>query len=655
MEHLDAASPEQPQSARGPAVSLQSMSPPSKPPGSTRIASKVPESIGRLSARLRDSERAPEPPAVPALPPPVPFWFGLTTRPLFGSYHAPVRPSKTAILLCNTIGHEALTLHRTYRRLAQHLAQRGFATLRFDYDGTGDSAGSDEDPGRRDAWLASIQQAVAELERLSGCQNVILIGTRIGSLLAMTFAQQRPVAGLVMIAPPRSGRAWLREVRSMQAIKDSKLIRPEGAEPEVGLAGFLLSETTRTELSALTLNKTGLAPATRALVIARDDLPSGEDDLVRTLSDLQVTAELSVAPGYAAAMPDDPFKAVVPTQMFDAIGAWLDRSFPAALPDDGTPPPNLPVPRATTALTSATTQERIADVDGLFGITTEAVDPNRRSQIGIVLLNIGANYHIGSNRMYVHMARALAEQGVQVLRMDFSGMGESRLTGAGKENDVYASRFMSEARSGVGFLSERGAQRIILMGLCSGAYVAYHTATADPRVSGVVLVNPLTFHWTEGDSLEVRMRKSFGSTEQYKRRLFQYDTWRRLLQGKIGVVAISSELARRVRSRAAFKARWLAAKLSGGIAEATDIERGFRQMCQRGTSSLLILGFEDGSRDAVEAHLGKDAAAIRTESGFRMEIWTGTDHTFTPLTAQQKLISRITRFVQMVGNSGGPP
>lgn len=608
----------------------------------------APESLGRLSARLRDSQRSGEEAAAPALPAAAPFWFGPAARPLFGWYHATLTPSSTAILLCNTIGHETLVLHRTYRRLAQHLAQHGFATLRFDYDGTGDSAGNDEDPGRLEAWSASIQQAVAELERLSGCQNVILIGTRIGALLATAFAQRHPVAGLVLIAPPRTGRAWLREVRAMQAIKDGKLIQPAGAEPEAGIAGFLLSEPTRAALSTLTLDKAKLAPSRQALVIARDDLPGGEVDLVQTLNDMHVIAELSLAPGYAATVPDDPFKAVVPTQMFDAIATWLDRSFPTPPSNDGTPAASLPVPLVTTARTSETTQERVADVNGLFGITTEAADPNLRSQVGIVLLNIGANYHIGSNRLYVHMARALAEQGIQVLRLDFSGMGESNLAGAGKENDVYASRFMSEARSAVGMLVERGAKRIVLMGLCSGAYVAYHTATADPRVSGVVLVNPLTFHWTEGDSLEVRMRKSFGSTEQYKRRLFQYDTWRRLVRGKISVAAISSELARRIRRRAAFKARWLKAKLSGGIAEATDIERGFRQMCERGTSSLLILGFEDGSRDAVEGHLGKDALSMKGQSAFRMEIWPGTDHTFTPLAAQRKLIARIAQFVQLV-------
>jgi hypothetical protein len=79
------------------------------------------------------------------------------------------------------------------------------------------------------------------------------------------------------------------------------------------------------------------------------------------------------------------------------------------------------------------------------------------------------------------------------------------------------------------------------------------------------------------------------------------------------------------------------ARLTGGIAEATDIERGFRRMSDRGTSSLIVLGSEDGSRDVIEDHLGKDAASMRGVKGFRMEVWAGTDHTFTQLWAQSKL------------------
>jgi alpha-beta hydrolase superfamily lysophospholipase len=603
------------------------------------VASKDqdPNSRGPVS-RFRDGQRA-ESQSAAAAPLTTAFWFGAPERPLFGWYHQPTAPARAAVVLCNPVGHESLVLHRTYRRLAQHLAAKGFATLRFDYDGTGDSAGGDDDGNRVEHWLSSIQTAIDEVSRQSGASEVVLIGTRVGALLAATQAGRAPVSGVVLIAPPRNGKAWLREARAMQAIKDSQLPQSEGVEPDKGIAGFLLDDTTRAELSGLYLSKLAKAPARSALVVARDDLPGGELELVAHLRDLGVNVEHSVAPGYAASNPEDPFKAVVPVQMFAAISDWLERAYPAdreAEPSSTSPSP--PVSFATTAVTDSQTYEQVVDISGKFGILTGPASPNEHTKTAVVLLNIGANHHIGSNRMYVNMARAWAAEGFQVLRMDFSGMGDSRVHDLGKENDVYAGRFMAEARSAVDFLKERGIAKVVLMGLCSGAYVAYHTAIADPRVAGVVLINPLTFHWTEGDSLEVRMRKSFGSTEQYKRRLFQVETWKRIVRGEVGVAKITAELTRRIGRRTRSEVRSLLARISGGIAEATDIERGFRRLCARGTSSLLVLGSEDGSRDVIEEHLGKDATAMKVVKGFRMEVWAGTDHTFTPLRAQRRLI-----------------
>ena len=67
----------------------------------------------------------------------------------FGWLHLPEgAPRETGVVLCAPFGCEWLWAHRMYRRLASALEAQGFAVLRFDYEGTGDSRGSDEDPGR---------------------------------------------------------------------------------------------------------------------------------------------------------------------------------------------------------------------------------------------------------------------------------------------------------------------------------------------------------------------------------------------------------------------------------------------------------------------------------------------------------------------------
>ena len=208
--------------------------------------------------------------SVSASPPPdeVPaaraFWFGPANRPLFGWYHAtrPSLSSRTGVVLCNAFGHEAMSAHRAYRHLATRLASAGHPVIRFDYDGT---------------WLNSIELASRELHRLSGAPRLVLFGTRFGALLALAHAVQRPVDGLLLLAPPSSGKAWVREMAALQSLRRMPPL-PAGMsqEPEEAIVGFALDAATRADLSRLDPRTLASRPANRVLVIARDDVPSGE-------------------------------------------------------------------------------------------------------------------------------------------------------------------------------------------------------------------------------------------------------------------------------------------------------------------------------------------------------------------------------------------
>jgi alpha-beta hydrolase superfamily lysophospholipase len=77
---------------------------------------------------------------------------------------------------------EAANAGQAFRSLADRLAEAGFVALRFDYDGTGDSAGRNNDPKRVEAWLGSVREAVA-LVRTFGLSRVSVIGMRMGATL----------------------------------------------------------------------------------------------------------------------------------------------------------------------------------------------------------------------------------------------------------------------------------------------------------------------------------------------------------------------------------------------------------------------------------------------------------------------------------------
>jgi exosortase A-associated hydrolase 2 len=143
------------------------------------------------------------------------FHFGPPDRPLLGALHQTprLRRRNTAILLCNPFGEEAARAHRLYRVMASHLDLAGYVVLRFDFRGTGDSAGDEADASVA-AWITDIEIAAAELERVSGATQLILVGLRLGALLAslaVVRGRLRP-RHLVLWDPVVHGQTFLQQL-----------------------------------------------------------------------------------------------------------------------------------------------------------------------------------------------------------------------------------------------------------------------------------------------------------------------------------------------------------------------------------------------------------------------------------------------------------
>lgn len=134
---------------------------------------------------------------------------------LFGLYHAPAGGARAAVLLCPPLGQDMIRSHRVYRQLADALAQQGIAALRFDYFGTGDSAGAGE-ACNWERCLADAAAAAAELRTRSGATRLTGFGARLGGAIALEAAGAARLAELLLWDPLLDGHACVARLDAMQ-------------------------------------------------------------------------------------------------------------------------------------------------------------------------------------------------------------------------------------------------------------------------------------------------------------------------------------------------------------------------------------------------------------------------------------------------------
>jgi pimeloyl-ACP methyl ester carboxylesterase len=106
----------------------------------------------------------------------------------------------------------------------------------------------------------------------------------------------------------------------------------------------------------------------------------------------------------------------------------------------------------------------------------------------IVLLNTGIIHRVGHHRMNVTIARRYAARGHPVVRFDFGGIGDSPV-----QSETLAPLDANVASIGEvcdWIETNLGQSEFILMGLCSGADHSIIQASRDPRIAGVVLIDP---------------------------------------------------------------------------------------------------------------------------------------------------------------------
>jgi pimeloyl-ACP methyl ester carboxylesterase len=429
------------------------------------------------------------------------------------------------------------------------------------------------------------------LRATTGCRRVAVLGLGLGGLVAWAGADAgAAVDELALWAVPARGTALLRRIRAFAMLQGSAppTPQPDGSQ---WFYGYPMAATTLADLEALDLATVPLPARVRRVLLLGPDRMQPDARLLEALRSADAAVTVESGDGYAA-LVENPQTAVAPPDVLAALRRWLDGGDADA--DEGAA--DAPVSRSTVhwqpvAEPVAGVREHAVDLATPEGRLTAVLSvPEQPGDLTMVLLNAGGTRRIGTNRMWVRAARQAARNGMPAARVDLLGLGDSDGPQAWSGGDAafYTENYFEQVRTVLDRLVEHGLPgRFLLVGLCSGSYWAFRCGQVDPRVAGIVMINPRALVW-EPWRTEVEATRDLV-------RLRRAATWRRILTGRASlrhardVLQATVRRALRLREVRAHRDRSRRARDAGGDALDLALDR----LRDNATVATLVFSQQD--------------------------------------------------------------
>jgi hypothetical protein len=488
-------------------------------------------------------------------------------------------------------------------------------------------------------------------------------GIRLGATLAALAAAGRTdVVGLITIAPVVSGKAYVRELRLLQrAIASKRNIDSSVGQDVLETAGFVLAAPTQAAVTALDLLQSEKPPAPHVLILDRQEMPAGEKWAQR-LRSVGARVDYSLLAGYPEMMLDS-HESIVPQEMLGAATAWLqdialahsntvdsnnDMQRQPGTPDGRSAATNhatLAPSSVPDPLSDTPAQQQIEEYAVTFGATNKlfgivsapkGTAADLASTNAVLLLNAGAVHHIGPGRLYVALARQLAELGYTVLRMDVASIGDSPPYPGQPEIDVYSPFALEDVARAIEYLKrDWRAREVASTGVCSGAYHSFKAAVADYPLAQVILINPLTFFWKTGMSLSYPEYKVAQDIQRYRKTALRGSAWRKLLTGRVDVGNLARVLVRTVHARALEPIRAIARLCGRPLLE--DLPTQLSGVLEAAIDLQFVFSAGDPGLELLRTQGGTTARRLLERRQIGIALIDGADHTFTDLAARRNL------------------
>jgi pimeloyl-ACP methyl ester carboxylesterase len=558
----------------------------------------------------------------------------------FVPVHLHVAKGAHGVLMISPWGIEELCARKTYRRLAERLADKGYPALRFDFPDTSDARGY----SATETWWVAANGVLQSFIKQNKLASVTVLAQGVGALLAARLvAEHSAVTGCILLAPVATGRHYLRELVAWSNLM-KETYRDETVKGEDGSlrsAGFTLSINIQAELKSLSTAKLLASASADVLLLQRPNHPGDKklaDEIAQTRLDL-TRKDFDEFSKYVG----DPTLSELPERTLDTIERWLEQK---NSPEKNTVGSVIEADALLKSLylshtKNAATEEMVRFGAGhaCFGVLTLPGTP--LSETGIIFLNSGYDHHIGWGGCHVKFARILAEEGHLSLRIDASGVGEAELHDGQNSQILYSESQIPDVAAAVDVLKERGMKKIVLVGRCSGAYLAFLAASSDSRVSTVVLVNTRRFAWDPRQEVDVEIRRPVQPLENYQRKLRDWGTIKSALTSPQKFRTALTKLMRGLYRpfKRSVERQLGSLSVSGRLIGL--VHQRMKSITQHGSKVVVLFGDDDMGRSELEYYFGPSGQDLARYSGARVEFISGTDHNLTSETSSQAFLSTL--------------
>jgi len=553
--------------------------------------------------------------------------------------HSPVQVSlkNQVVIICPPVGYEYNHSYRSLRRLAEYLCSQGIIVFRFDYQGIGNSAGSVLAKDCLQCWVDNIKNLSDAIDSSFPGFKQCWLGLRLGGTLAMLAAEQHHVDKLVLWEPIVKGRPYILELEALSSLSS---ISADDSMDYLESAGFLLSNDTSQKIKKLNLIKDVKIPSvSKMLLLQRDDRPV-DNSFVEHLQAEGCDAQLTAIAGYADMMAE-PQNTRVPTDAIEYVSQWLQV--------DATQADNASALQLAGAA-SIKLDEGDAEIEeqpcyfgkdaSLFGMLGKPVIRNAHSSSCIIIANSGSVHHVGPNAVYTLISRALVALGYYVFRIDLENIGDSVVVDLDVENHPYQPNATDNIRAAINFVEQHLAvENFIISGICSGAHVAFHVGLnlSDLKISEILLINPLTFYWTPGMSLEIPSSlRMFKDQAYYKQSLRNPEKWKKLFSGKVDIKNITGFIYNR--GVALVKQIWSDTQALF-LGERTELARDMVAIHDRGITVNFIFSSTDPGLDILKSQAKRALWKGIKERWIALHVIDDADHTFSRKGARDDLLT----------------